>query len=42
MKAPMERFTEKQLQGYISAKLERDVNLDKNQILSWRRDRYVE
>ena len=42
MKAQMERFTEKQLQGYISAKLERDINLDKNQILSWRRDRYVE
>ena len=42
MKAQMERFTEKQLQGYISAKLERDINLDKNQILSWRRARYVE
>ena len=42
MKAQMERFKEKQLHGYISTKLERDVNLDKNQSLSWRRDRYIE
>ena len=42
MKAQMERFKEKQLHRYISTKLERDVNLDKNQSLSWRRDRYVE
>ena len=42
MKAQMERFKEKQLHGYISTKLKRDVNLDKNQSLSWRRDRYIE
>ena len=42
MKAQMERFKEKQLHRYISTKLERDVNLDKNQSLSWRRDRYIE
>ena len=42
MKAQMERFKEKQLHGYISTKLERDVNIDKNQSLSWRRDRYFE
>ena len=42
MKAQMERFKEKQLHGYISTKLERDANLDKNQTLSWRRDRYIE
>ena len=43
MKAQMERTTtEQQLHGYISTKLERDVNLDKNQSLSWRRDRYIE
>ena len=42
MKAQMERFKEKQLHGYISTKLERDVKLDKNQSLSWRRDRYIE
>ena len=42
MKAQMERFKGKQLHGYISTKLERDVNLDKNQSLSWRRDRYIE
>ena len=29
MKGQMERFKEKQLHGYISIKLERDVNLDK-------------
>ena len=38
----MERFKGKQVHGYISAKLERDVNLDKNQSLLWRRDRYIE
>ena len=42
MKAQMERFKEKQLYGYISTKLDRDVKLDKNQNLSWRRDRYIE
>ena len=42
MKAQMERFKEKQLQGYISLKLEHDLSLDKNQSLSWRRDRYIE
>ena len=42
MKAQMEGFQEKQLHGYISTKLERDVNLDKSQSLSWRRDRYIE
>ena len=42
MKAQMERFKEKQLHGYISTKSERDVNLDKNQSLSWRGDRYIE
>ena len=42
MKAQMERFKEKQLHGYISTKLDRDVKLDKNQSLSWRRDRYIE
>ena len=43
MKAQMERTTtEQQLHGYISTKLERDVNLDKNQSLSWRRHRYIE
>ena len=26
----------------ICSKLERDVNLDKNQSLSWRKDRYIE
>ena len=41
-KAQMERFKEKQLHGYISTKLNRDVKLDKNQSLSWRRDRYIE
>ena len=41
MKAQMERFKEKQLHGYISTKLERDINLDKNRSLSWRRDRYI-
>ena len=29
MKAQMERFKEKQLQGYISLKLEHDLSLDK-------------
>ena len=42
MKAQMERFKEKQLHGYKDTKFERDVNLDKNQSLSWRRDRYIE
>ena len=42
MKAQIERFKEKQLHGYTSRKLESDVNLDKNQSLSWRRDIYVE
>ena len=42
MKAQMERFKEKQLHGYISTKLKRDVNLDKNQSLSWGRDRCIE
>ena len=42
LKAQMERLKEKQLHGYISTKLERDVNLDKNQSLSWRRDRSIE
>ena len=42
MKAQMERFKEKQLYGYISTKLDRDVKLDKNQNLSWRRNRYIE
>ena len=42
MKAQMERFKEKQLHGYISTKLNRDIKLDKNQSLSWRRDRYIE
>ena len=41
MKAKMERFKEKQLHGYVSTKLERDVTLDKNQSVSWRRDRYT-
>ena len=30
MKAQMERFKEKQQHGYISTKLDCDVNLDKN------------
>ena len=42
MKAQMERFKEKQLHGYTRTKSERDVNLDKNQSLSWRGDRYIE
>ena len=42
MKAQMERFKEKQLYGDISTKIDRDVKLDKNQNLSWRRDRYIE
>ena len=42
MNTQMERFKEKQLHGYICSKLERDVNLDKNQSLSWRKDRYIE
>ena len=42
MKTQMERSREKQLLGYISSKLESDVNLDKNQSLSWRADRYIE
>ena len=42
MKAHMERFKEKQLHGYVGSKSERDVNLDKNQSLSWRGDRYIE
>ena len=42
MKIQMERFKEKQLHGYIYSKLECDDNLDKNQSLSWRKDRYIE
>ena len=42
MKAQMERLKEKQLHGCISTKLDCDVKLDKNQSLSWRRDRYIE
>ena len=42
MKAQMERFKAKQLHGYISTKLQEDVNLDKKQSLSWRRNRYIE
>ena len=42
MKAQMETFKEKQLHRYKCTKLERDINLDKNQSLLWRRDRYIE
>ena len=42
MKAQMERFKEKQLHGCISTNLDCDVKLDRNQSLSWRRDRYIE
>ena len=41
LKALMERFKEKQLHGYVSTKLERDDNLDKNRSLSWKRDSYI-
>ena len=42
IKIRMERFKEKQLHGYLHSKLELDVNFDKNQSLSWRKDRYIE
>ena len=42
MKAQMKSFKEKEIHGYISTKLERDVNLDENQSLLWRSDRYIQ